>query len=68
MSVAVTNTDNQSGTLANGYTYTSANPAPTVSTISPTSGTTAGGTAVTISGTGFLSGATVALAGRLRPE
>ena len=30
------------------------NPAPTVSLISPTSGTTAGGTAVTITGTGFL--------------
>ena len=63
VSVAVTNTDNQSGTLANGYTYTSSNPAPTVSTISPTSGTTAGGTAVTISGTGFLSGATVSFGG-----
>jgi Glycosyl hydrolases family 16/IPT/TIG domain len=36
------------------------NPAPTVSGISPTSGTTAGGSPVTISGTGFLAGATVA--------
>ena len=34
-----------------------------MSTISPTSGTTAGGTAVTITGTGFLAGATVRLGG-----
>ena len=39
------------------------NPAPTVSAISPTSGTTAGGTPVTITGTGFLAGATVSLGG-----
>jgi hypothetical protein len=39
------------------------NPAPTVSGISPTSGTTAGGTPVTITGTGFLAGATVSLGG-----
>ena len=61
VSVVVTNTDNQSGTLTNGYTYT--NPAPTVSSISPVSGTTAGGTPVTITGTGFLTGATVKLGG-----
>ena len=57
----VTNTDGQSGTLTNAYTYT--NPAPTVTLISPTSGTTGGGTAVTITGTGFLAGATVSLGG-----
>src|SRR5206468_3301544 len=39
------------------------NPAPTVNVISPVSGTTAGGTALTITGTGFLSGATVSLGG-----
>jgi len=61
VSVVVTNTDGQSGTLSNGYTYTS--PAPTVTAISPVSGTTAGGTAVTITGTGFLTGATVTLGG-----
>jgi IPT/TIG domain len=38
-------------------------PAPTVTAISPTSGTTSGGTSVTITGTGFLSGATVSLGG-----
>lgn len=34
-------------------------PAPTVSSVSPTSGTTAGGTTVTITGTDFVNGATV---------
>jgi len=38
-------------------------PAPTVSAISPTSGTTSGGDSVTITGTGFSSGATVSLGG-----
>ena len=63
VSVVVTNTDAQSGALNNGYTYTSPNPAPTVTSISPTSGSTAGGTAVSITGTGFLAGATVKLGG-----
>jgi hypothetical protein len=39
------------------------NPAPTVRWISPTSGTTVGGTGVTVSGTGFLAGATLTLGG-----
>jgi endonuclease/exonuclease/phosphatase family metal-dependent hydrolase len=38
-------------------------PAPTVSAISPTSGSTSGGTSVTITGTGFSSGAIVTLGG-----
>lgn len=38
-------------------------PAPTISTISPKSGTTAGGTTVTITGTGFQAGATVTFGG-----
>jgi len=37
--------------------------APTVSSIAPVSGTTAGGTSVTITGTGFVSGTTVTLGG-----
>ena len=37
--------------------------APTVSSISPTSGPTTGGTSVTITGTNFVSGATVAFGG-----
>ncbi len=54
--VVVTNPDTQQGTLAAGFTY---DPAPTLSALSPLSGTTAGGTTVTLSGTGFLAGATV---------
>src|SRR5205814_4261318 len=42
---------------------TSSAPPPTVSAISPSSGTAAGGTPVTITGTGFLAGATVKLGG-----
>ncbi len=38
-------------------------PAPTVTGISPSSGSTAGGTGVTIGGTGFVDGATVAIGG-----
>jgi hypothetical protein len=63
VNVVVTNTDGQSGPLTNGYTYTASNPAPTVSGVSPTSGTTAGGTPVTINGTGFLAGASVTFGG-----
>ena len=63
VSVVVTNTDGKSGTLTTGYTYVVINPAPTVTSISPPSGTTAGGTAVSITGTGFLAGATVKLGG-----
>src|SRR5437016_14667707 len=43
------------------HSYT--NPAPTVSAISPSSGTSSGGTAVTLTGTGFAVGATVSLGG-----
>ena len=63
VNVVVTNSDGQSGTLTGGYVYTSTNPAPTVSSISPTSGPIAGGTAVSITGTGFVSGASVSIGG-----
>ena len=63
VNVMVTNTDAQSGTLNSGYTYSTSNAAPTVTSISPNSGTINGGTAVTIRGTGFLAGATVKLGG-----
>jgi hypothetical protein len=59
--VVVTNTDAQSGTLSSGFTYV--NPAPTLASISPNSGLTTGGASVTITGTGFLAGATVSLGG-----
>ena len=41
--------------------------APTISLVSPNSGTTAGGTSVTITGTGFQSGATVTFGGTASP-
>ncbi len=59
--VTVTVTVNgQSGSLANGFTYVVP---PTVTSVSPNSGTTAGGTAVTIAGANFVTGATVTFGG-----
>jgi hypothetical protein len=55
VTVTVTNPDNQSATT----TYTYVTPTLSVSSVSPNTGTTAGGTAVTISGANFQSGATV---------
>ena len=52
----------QSGTLTNGYNYVSS-AAPTVTKISPTSGSTNGGTAVAITGTNFASGDGVTFGG-----
>ena len=64
VNVVVTNPGGESGTKNNGFTYGSAPlPAPSVSTITPNSGTTAGGTSVTIGGSGFVSGATVTIGG-----
>lgn len=40
-----------------------AQPAPTVTAVAPTSGTTAGGTAITITGTNFVNGSTVTVGG-----
>ncbi len=54
--VTVTNPDTQSGTHSNAYT---SDPAPVVSSISPSFGPTAGATAFTITGTGFVTGATI---------
>jgi hypothetical protein len=63
VSIVISNNDAQAGSLNNGYTYTASNPAPTVGSITPNSGPVAGGTAVTITGSGFLTGATVSLGG-----
>jgi len=60
VNVVVTNPGGLSGTLTNGYTYVAP---PTVTNVVPDSGTTAGGTSVTISGTNFVSGATVSFGG-----
>lgn len=58
--VVVTNPDTQSGTGSGLYTYAEA---PTVTNIDPSSGTISGGTPVTITGTGFVDGATVDIGG-----
>jgi hypothetical protein len=60
--VVVTNADTQSGTCACTYSY-DPSPAPTVTSISPTSGPTRGGTTVTISGTAFQTGAIATVGG-----
>jgi hypothetical protein len=60
--VQVTHADGQTGTLSNGFTYVAA-PPPTVSSILPASGSTLGGTPVTIVGTGFGNGATLTIGG-----
>lgn len=46
------------------YTYA---PLPTVASISPTAGPVAGGTSVTLTGTGFVAGATVAFGATQSP-
>jgi len=53
--VIVIDPDGQSATAPSGFTYQPV-PAPTISGISPSLGTTAGGTLVTITGTGFQPG------------
>src|SRR5688572_11491107 len=63
VNVVVTNSDSQSGTLTNGYTFLVPPPPPVVNSITPNSGSTAGGTSVSISGSGFLPGATVLIGG-----
>jgi len=50
--VVVTNTDGESVVLARAYTYAAA-PPPMITAVSPNNGSTSGGWAVTITGTGF---------------
>jgi hypothetical protein len=61
--VVVTNPDTQAGTLTNGFTYTAPPGAPAVSGVVPASGQVTGGDVVTITGTGFVTGATVTFGG-----
>ncbi len=65
--VTTTGSNSATATLSSGGPWvmqmatfsTISGPAPTVTSVSPNSGTTAGGTAVTITGTNFAAGATV---------
>ncbi len=70
VAVAVTNPNRLSGTRANAFSYTApaappppSTPPPTVSTVMPNSGSTRGGTTVTITGANFVPGATVTFGG-----
>jgi hypothetical protein len=56
VNVTVTNPDPSTASLSNGFMYVSN---PTITSVSPNSGPTTGGTTVTISGSGFQSGAIV---------
>ena len=58
--VQITLPSGQSASLSSAFTYV---PAPTITSVSPTSGPTAGGTTITVTGTGFVSGATVRVGG-----
>ena len=60
--IVVTNPDTQTITATGIFTY-SLPPAPTVSGVSPTSGTSAGATSITITGTNFVAGSTVTVGG-----
>jgi hypothetical protein len=60
--IVVTNPGGQSGRLTGGYTYAVVPPV-SVTAVSPNTGSTGGNTPVTITGTGFQSGATVTLDG-----
>ncbi len=59
--VRVTNPDGQIGTLPQAFTF--AVPGVRLTSVSPNTGSTAGGTNVTISGSGFQNGATVTIGG-----
>jgi len=61
VNVMVTTPDGQSASASDAFTYAPA--PPTMSSVSPTSGPVTGGTAVTIIGTNFVSGATVSFGG-----
>ena len=61
--VQVTNPNGQSATRAGRLHLHGARRAPTLTSVSPTSGPTAGGTTITLTGTNFVSGATVRVGG-----
>ena len=61
VTVAVTNPDAKSGSLNDAYTYFA--PPPTISGVAPENGPMAGGTSVTVTGTGFWGTPTVTFGG-----
>ena len=63
VTVTITNPDGQSATSASGFLTITAGSAPGVSAIAPTSGTAAGGTVATLTGTNFVAGASVTIGG-----
>ncbi len=58
--IVFTNADTQSSTLPASYTY---RPAPVLSSLSPVAGALGGNTVLTLTGTGFVAGATVTVGG-----
>lgn len=60
VSITVTGSNSQSASIPSAFTYVSG---PSISAISPSSGPVTGGTTVTIQGSGFQSGASVAFGG-----
>lgn len=61
VNVTIVNTDTQQVVASNAFTY--AYPQPTITSVTPSSGFTAGGTPITIDGTGFQTGPTVTVGG-----
>ena len=61
--VQVINGNGSSATLAGAFTYAATPTTPTLTSVSPTSGPTSGGTTITLTGSNFVSGATVRVAG-----
>ncbi len=61
--VTVVNPDGQQGTRPNAFMFVT--PAPTLISVSPQSGPTAGGTRIALLGTNFVSGANVRIAGAI---
>lgn len=59
--IVITNTDTESTTVTGGFTYVMP---PAVNSVSPNTGTTAGGTTVTINGGPFVDGVTVLVGGQ----
>ena len=63
VSITVTNPDARSATSSGQFTYVAPQPQLSISAVSPANGSPAGGTAVTISGSGFTSGSSVTFGG-----